>query len=490
MEKIMKKLTGLIIILAVLVLGGYYGMGVFTEKAIKKNITIINQSNGLVAEIQNYNRGWFHSDAVIKWRLHVPERAVTDADGKSQTVPAQDYQIEMPVVVYHGPLIYADHQMRFGMGYAETMLPLPEQYDKQFDDLFSKNSTKPQLDLSIFVNYIGKSDVELSLPAFKLIAKDGNGQFDWSGMETTMAVTSNMGEVNGKVVIDGMSINKDDTKITLGKVMTEFDLHQTVSGLYLGEANFTLPSFDIMVKDQKMFEVNDLSVNSSSDVEDNLFSTHFDLSLKSLLVNNETFGPGEVEISLRNLDADVLASINAQATAMQNGTEAQRQQAMMALLPELPKLFSKGAEFEISRLNMKLPQGVVDGSLLLTMPKGISSNPFELLQKIQGNAKLKMPIVIVKQLMQQSVTQQMTKQAADTQQVNAQQTPGSATTTPATTATTDPAAVAAQVDKQIASMEQSGLITVNGSDYVVEITLEQGKFTVNGKTFDPTMLKF
>ena len=49
---------------------------------------------------------------------------------------------------------------------------------------------------------------------------------------------------------------------------------------------------------------------------------------------------------------------------------------------------------------------------------------------------------------------------------------------------------AMQTDKQLGSLEQTGLITVNGTDYVVEVSLEQGKFTVNGKPFDPTMLKF
>lgn len=488
MERIMKKLTGLVIILAVLILGGFYGMGIFTEKTIKKNIEVINQSNGLVAEIQQYKRGWFRSDAIIKWRLHVPERVVTDSDGKSQTVAAQDYQMEMPVVVYHGPIIYADHQLRFGMGFAQTVFPMPEQYNKQFEELFSKESTKPQLDLSIFVNYLNKSDVELILPSFHLTAKDGNGKFDWLGMESSIALSSNLNEVDGKVVVDGMNMAKDDTKVTLSKVTSEFNLHQTTSGLYLGDATFSLPSFDVFAKDQKMFELNELILNSSSDIENNLFSTHFDVSIKSLLANNQTYGPAELEVSLRNLDADVLAAINAQATAMQNGTEAQRQQAMMALLPELPKLFSKGAEFEISKLNVKLPNGVIDGSLLLSLPKGGSSNPFELLQKIQGNAKFKMPIVVVKQLMQQSVMQQLAKQP-EMQKALLQQLQGNQAQAGQTQPTADELAVL-QADKQLAGLEQSGLIVVNGTDYTIEVSLEQGKFTVNGKTFDPSMLKF
>lgn len=484
----MKKLTGLVIILAVLILGGYYGMGVLTERTIKKNIEVINQSNGLFADIEQYNRGWFNSDAKIKWRLHVPERVVKDADGNSQTEAAQDYQMDMPIKIHHGPIIFANDGVHFGNGYAQTVFPFPEQYNKQFDSMFTKESTKPQLDLSIFVNYFNHSSIDLSLPSFKLISKDGTGNFDWMGMESSTSMSSNLDKVEGDIVVDGMKFSKDDTKITLGKIKSEYDLHQASSGLYLGEASFEIPAFDVEVKEQKMFELKEFSASSSTDIDSQLFNAHFNADLKSVTANGKTYGPGSIEVSLRNLDADVLASINQQATAMQNGTEAERQQAMMAMLPELPKLFSKGAEFEISKLNVKLPEGTIEGNLLVTLPKGDNANPFELIQKTQGNAKLKMPAVIVKQLMQQSVMQQMAKQP-EMQQALIQQLQSSQPQSSQTPPTPEQLA-AMQTDKQIASLEQSGLVTVDGSDYVIELTLDQGKVTVNGKPFDPSMMKF
>ncbi|MDI1351941.1 MAG: YdgA family protein, partial [bacterium] len=406
----MKKLAGLVIILAVLILGGYYGMGVLTERTIKRNIDVINQTNGLYADIQQYQRGWFSSDAQIKWRVHVPERIVKDANGVSQTVAAQDYQMEMPLKIHHGPFIYSNKNLRFGMGFAETVFALPAQYTQPFDAQFTKESTKPQLDLNIFVSYLCKSTVELTLPTFKLIAKDGSVNFDWLGMESTMTMSSNLDKVNGDIVIDGMSFVKADTKATLGKVTTEYNLHKTSSGLYLGDASFKLPSMNVTVKDQKMFELNDFSLESDSEISDNLFSTHFNVTLKSIFANNKTYGPGDIEISLRKLDADVLAEINRQFTAMQNGDDAQKQQAMMALLPQVPKLFSKGAEFEISKCTFVLPEGTIDGNLFLSLPQGDSTNPFELMQKVQGKARIKMPVAVVKQLMQQTVMQQMSKQ--------------------------------------------------------------------------------
>lgn len=484
----MKKLAGLIIILAVLILGGYYGMGMITERTIKKDISVINQTNGLFADIQHYNRGWFSSHALIKWRVHIPERIVTDANGASQTIAAQDYQIEMPLDIHHGPMMIVDHKVRFGMGYAETVFRFPEKYKPQFDEQFTADSIKPQLDLSIFVNYVGKSIVELSVPSFKLISKVDQGVFEWKGLESATTLAPKMDKVEGHIDVEGATFSKADAQVVLGNVNTEYELHQTSAGILLGDASFNLPSLEVMDKAQRIFSLKDFTLTSNSDIKDNLFSTHLNLALDSAFANDKNYGPGEFELTLRNLDADVLAKINQQSNIMQNGTEAERQQAMLTLLPELPKLFNKGAELELSKGSFKIPEGIIEASMLVSLPKSENTNPLEMLQKLQGNARLKVPMLLVKQLAKQSVLQQMAKQPEMQQALLQQlQTDSNQATQPALT--TDQLATM-QSDRQIATMEQNGLIVTSGSDYVVEVTLEQGKFTVNGKPFDPAMLKF
>ncbi len=482
----MKKLTGLVLILAVLVLGAYYGMGALTENTIKKNIIVINQSNGLFADLQDYKRGWFKSDANIKWRLHVPERVVKDSKGQPQTVAATDYKMDMPIKIYHGPFIFANKQLRFGMGYASSNVELPKELVEQFDTMFAKDSIKPQLDLSIFVNYFNRSKLGLGLPHFKLIAKDGTGTFDWVGMNSTTSISSKMDKVDGDIVIDGMNFNKDDTKVTLGKVSTNYNLHETLGGLFLGDASLDVPSFVVSVKDQKMFELNDFSMSSSSDVDDHLFSSHLNVELDSMIANGQNYGPAELELAIRKIDADVLAAINQQASAMQNATDTQKQQALLMMLPELPKLFNKGAEFEISKLTVKIPQGTIEGNLSLALAEGDAGNPFQIFQKLKGDAKLKVPAELVKFLMQQSLMQQVgtntETQQALTQQLQQDNLVGA---TP-----TNEELVNKQLEKQIASLQQSGLVVVDGADYTLEATLDAGKLIVNGKPFDPSMLKF
>jgi hypothetical protein len=157
----------------------------------------------------------------------------------------------------------------------------------------------------------------------------------------------------------------------------------------------------------------------------------------------------------------------------------------------VPKLLSKGAEIEISKLNFKIPEGDIDGNLLVSLPREESANPFELVQKVQGHAKVKVPAALVKVLIQQAVASQIAKQPELEQELTKQLQANSAdnNTAPQPQASQEQL-VLAQTDKQIATMQQNGLLVQSGTDFVVEMSLEQGKFSINGKPFDSSMLKF
>jgi len=517
----MKKFTGLVVILAVLILGGYYVMGLVTERTLKKDVNMINQSSGLHVEIQEYHRGWFSSTAKFNWRLHIPERIVKNKDGQSTTTPAQDYAIDMPLTIYHGPIIFADSGVQLGLGYAYTDLTLPQTYAEQFSAVFTPESTKPKMDVSILVNYLNRSRLRINLPQFKLIAKEGNGQFEWFGMTNDLTVSSNLNSIEGDLTIDGMSFLKDDVKGTVGKIYSEYDLHQTKEGLYLGDANLSFPSLVVMDKNQKVFELEQFDVHTSSDIDGGLFSSDFKTSLDKIIANGKTYGPGLLKVSIKNLDAQVLSQINMQVNKMQQGTEQERQQALMNMLPELPKLFSKGAEFKISEASFVVPEGKIEGDLLVALPKGDITNPFELIQKVVGEAKVKIPTIVVKNLMLASAKQQLSQpslqqamvdqmkndnkvpdavaaakpvdpQAAATKDDNV--APATATAIPAPAKPATPQEIEqkakAQADERLAGLIHAGLLVQKGDDYVIEFKLAEGQLSVNGQPYNSAMTKF
>lgn len=493
----MKKFIGLVVILAALVLGSYYGMGYLTEQKVKESLNFVNRSNGLAASIVEYKRGWFTSKALLSWQVHVPEQTVEN-NGQTQTTPAKDYKMQMPVTIYHGPVIVSKHGVKFGLGYAHTKLAMPPEYTEQFNNLFTNESTKPNIVVDFFVNYFGNSSIDMSVPAFKLFAKDGNATFEWMGMSTTTSVSSDLDKVGGNITVDGLTFKKDKIDTKMSTITSEYNLHKTDKGLFLGDASLSFPSFVVMDSDKKLFELGQFDIHSDSDIEDGLFSSHFKTSVEKIVANSQTYGPGNLEVAVRNLDADALARINEQAQQVQQGTDAERQRAMLAMLPELPKLFSKGAEFEVTEMNFVMPQGTVEGNLLVSLPKGEMGNPFELMQKIQGNGKLKMPAAVVKQLMTESIKQKMMSPqaqtdgqtaAATTQPTQQQSNPDTTAQAAANSSDVSQQAVTL-ADKQLATLVQNGVLTQQGTDYVIEVSLNQGQFTINGKPYNPEMMKF
>ncbi|MDI9819191.1 MULTISPECIES: YdgA family protein [unclassified Legionella] len=494
----MKKFTGLVVILAVLVLGSYYGMGYLTEQKIKESLNVINQSNGLAANVEQYKRGWFTSTATFNWRLHIPQQVI-QSDGQPQTIPARDYSMRMPVTVYHGPIIFSGRGIKFGLGYAYTDLSVPAEYMQQFNNLFTHESTKPTLAMSLFVNYLGTSSLDMSLPAFKLVAREGDARFEWLGMSTSTSVSSDREKIGGNITIEGLNFSKDQIDTQMSTVTSEYNIYKTAQGLLFGDASLSFPSFVVMSHDKKLFELGQFDLRSDSDIENGLYNSHLKTSVEKIIANDQVYGPGSLEVAIRNLDADVLARLNEQARRVQQGTDVERQRAMLAMLPELPKLFSKGAEFEVTEMNFSMPQGTVEGSMMVSLPQGESGNPFELMQKIQGNGKLKMPAVVVKQLVTESIKQKMMTPPAPQQQV----AQGTAQTQAEGNSSSDvsPAQAAANsadiseqavtlADKQLATMVENGVLVKQGTDYIIELSLNQGQFTVNGKPFNPAMMNF
>ncbi|MBA2657582.1 MAG: YdgA family protein [Tatlockia sp.] len=504
----MKKLIGLLIILTALILGSYFAMGYLTEKKVKEDLALVNQSNGLNVQIEKYNRGWFTSDAVFDWHLQIPEHEIKTPDGQSKIVAAEDYQLKMPLRIHHGPIIFAHKTVKFGLGYAHSNLLLPPKMAEQFNNMFRPASTQPHLELSLLVSYLNHTNIDLALPEFKLISKNTDGgELDWLGLTSTTNISSDRNKISGNVTIEGLRFLKDKTTTLMSTVTSEYNLHKApvAGGIYLGDASLSFPALNITMGEKKLLELTQFDVHSDTNIEEGLFNSQFKSSLEKLVVNNKIYGPGVVQIGIKNLEAEALAKINAQVSQMQQGNEQQSQQAVLAILPQLPQLLSKGAEFEVSEFNLVMPEGNVEGNLLITLPKSDTKNPFELIQKVQGNGKLRVPTIVLRNVLTQSYQQKLASpQQQQTQNIQqgivhqmqlqadqAAATPTTPTQPAATPATaTDPALeAAAMADRQLAAMVQSGVLILQGSDYLIEMSFNQGKLMVNGKPFEPAMLK-
>lgn len=461
----MKKWTGILLSLVVLLLIAYTIMGFIVKNTLNQNINSIPQNSIVGVKLNDYQRGWFSSQAVLSIKMNIPAQESKDEHGVAKMQPPVNFELNYPLIIKHGPVICSDSGIHLGIGYV---------------------TTQPQSHYYVVVNFFNETWARYAFPSFTF--KGGSGadfaEFSWQGLSATLGTSASLNNILGDWNLYGLNGSANNAAFQLGKVSDEFNLTHARDGLWLGKNHFSLLSASMSQANQKLFDLQGVELGSSSGVTEGLFNVDFSLSMDKLFVDNKTYGPGSLQLAIRNLDADAMASINQRAwTAMQNN------QNSVLLIPELlsnvPKLLSKGSELEFSAA-VGLPEGKTTATFKLTLPKTDISDPAQLLQKANGTGQVKAPISVVKELIT-ALLKNNNKQQERTTPTSQQ--PTTATSLPAistvTSAPTNPDdEIQKQADKVLQNLLEKGYIKVDGNSYFVDLKIENQKIFMNGQLFD------
>jgi len=484
----MKRILSVLVLLVVIVLGAYFSTGLVTERTLKKNLSTLNQANVLSIDLAGYHRGLFKSEAELAWQMQTPEKIIKKDDGRSVVIPPKNYTFEMPLTIYHGPMILKHGHVRLGLGMAHGELALADVYGKEFSETFTPDSIQPKLMLDAFVTYLNKTQLEVELPAFKLSFKEDHNRIEWLGLNSTFLFSPERARLQGDVALDGLHLIGEKVNLMLDKTTTSYDIYKATNGLILGEATFQLPMFQFTDENKTSIELKQVEMKSNSDVNHDRFASLFHVAFTALTMNGKAYGPAELDASAKNLDAEVLANLNGRANQLQHVgiKRGEAQQALLSLLPDVPKLLSKGAIFEISKLRIGLPEGMMHGFLRIAFPETKTNAALQLLPSVEGEGQLNVPASFVKSLLIRSVKQKLLASTA----VDAV-APVTAQSTEIQTVAVDLDQQAThQADQKLADLIQAGALQAKGSDYVLEFKLSAGRLLVNGHPFHSGMLNF
>lgn len=484
----MKKVIAVVVVLIAILLGAFYVTGVLTEKNLKQTIQAMHESNKLKVRVAKYRRGFFKSDVTLNVEIISPAKTI-EKDGRKIFRPSNTYFMPVPLSIYHGPIILAGMTPKFGLGYADTQLTIPGRYIKHFNSKYTEDSSKPQLHLNIFVNFAANTSISLSTPEFQLVSTEKDSNFHWNGMQSDVDISRSLSDIRGTIEIDGLTWSQDKTLTVLQKVDSYFKLYKSDFDLFLGDSGVNIPAAIVSQGDKKLIELNNLEVKSNSYINKSLFNSSLQGSLDKLYIDQETYKNCSLDLYVRNLDAKTLIDVNNKIKRAQNGTERQRKQAIISVLPDLPVLLNKGAEVEISDFNMTMNDGSVKGSFILSLPNDSNKNPFYLIQKIRGSGHIEISKDLLSSIlndMYRKNNAQAALPAAATKPVDATQQADTETADKVT----DPAELAKiSSENKIAEMLNRGVIVADGANYVAEIRVVQGRLIVNDKPFSSDMLK-
>lgn len=493
-----KGLVGIVTLL-VLVLASYFGTGMLIERHIREDLKLLNQTSSVQVDLDDYKRGLLTSTGNLTVNIHVPERESTSGGVK----PPQDFSHSTPLVIHHGPFIFAKDSPIFGLGYAKAKVELPKELVDKMKESIDVAESMPVMDVTFFLSYLTNSELKVSVPPFKMQGKGKQeGKFSWLGLNSQFNVTAKGKSVIGDTTIDGLTFSSPMISGSIGKLVTNYHVTLSDSGLWLGKGDFSFPSMEVTQNGKKKIELVDLKGDSKASVADGLFKQVTQISMNKLSIDNQNYGPANLNISIRKLDANVLAEINKEVSKINDADDKERQRMMFSLLPKLMALVAKGAELEISDVYFVMPQGKVEANAKVSMPEGQVQNPMMLMQKITANALVKVPKALVKDALSTVLSKKMQSKKmmqqvlAEQMQHQNQSSPSDATTT--TPSTTTPVQltpeqmqtqVTTKVDQQLASLVQAGVLVEEGDYYRVKFDFNNAQLTVNGKPFNPAMLR-
>lgn len=469
----MKKLIGIVVALGLLIVGTYYGMGWFTERSFRQVVQNIRVAKGAQLQLIKYNRGVFHSKALVNWTLTVPA-----SDDQPQTT----YIVPIPLTIEHGPMMVGKQGVHFGLGYASAQLVIPEQYLTQMNTTFGANSIFPILRLSLLIDFLNQAHLKIGVPGFHLFSQNDDSQLDWSGLTSSSVLSLNLNHMKGDATFKGLQFHRGEMQVHVDAVSSDYNIQKTRLGLYEGTASFQLKTFQLTTHGKVQLGLQRFTINSSNHEKDGLMTAKLAAHVDKIMVEDQPYGPGEFEMSLSNVDAHVLSKVNQQLQDAQKLSLLARQKVLISLLPELPELFSQGASLSISKLSFVMPEGNLQGHLTLSLPKGSARNPFQVFSHLVGEGHLQVPAEIVQEFVEGLVRQKIKQSLANTPPEQLQAAPAMLGQ--------NEEEIKQLTNKRMSSLVESGALVKQGQDYLLDVKLEHGKIEVNGKPFAPAMLEF
>ncbi|CZI15519.1 YdgA family protein [Legionella pneumophila] len=447
----MRKWIISLLLLVIIVLCSYPIIGMMALSTVKKNVDNIPKSPFLTWQLKDNQSGWFCSTAVLNLLVDLPAQENKDAQGNIKIQPALHLSMDFPVIVRYGPFIMTNNGLRFGLAWV---------------------TTKPETHYGALINYLNQTAVSYSLPSINMQGTNNGDQgkfvFVWQGVSASLKVNPRIDKASGHVTMYGMSTQVQETDVRIGKVKVNFALNRYMDDLWLGDSSIMLSSLSIITNSQPVFDLQNLGMDAWAGVNSNLLDFNLQLSLNKFVMNNNSYGPGQLKIEVKNLDPQAMAKLN--------HLNYDYPSNQIAILAEMFNLLSKGATLNLNQ-ELDTPQGHLSSSLNLALTKSSFSNPEDLLQNLKGNGQFKAPIKLVEQLLFESIKSKTATPAADMSQ--------SQVTEPLVDADAE---AHKQTEELLQKLVSKGIIKVEGDYYQASFTLENTKFTVNGQPFDPALL--
>lgn len=471
------------------------------DRVLQEQIAQVPNAPNVNLVVKDYSRGLTSASAKLRVKFDLSNLPVP--------VPPQNQKMsyDLDLIINQGPYIFS--QAKPGLAFIQSTLTLPESISKQARAQLSDASTLPQLDLSMFINFDESLKVNTAIPSFTLAHKQIPGSFVWKGMDMVYYLSKDLDSVKGQGVIKGMELKSPFASASVAKIDMQSDMQATDYGFWVGNASFIVPSVKVDAQGQTMFLLSNWKMQSRAGLDSDMLHAGMDMSLDKVSVMGKDYGPGNIDFSLKNVNANAFAEVQnlSQELRQADSLPKDKQQELNSKLEKAAiKMVSSGAEFALKNVRFKMPEGDIEAAFNLLVPKGVKvETVVQLSEHIKAAGEFSIPMVLVdtelnkkayrKIKYQQQRQRQLALQSQMNQSFDAANDENTVIKTepvqaPQMLSHQEMRDLAKQkVENQMNKLIDNQIVIKKGANYLLKFTFDKGHLFVNGKPFTPDMFE-
>ncbi|MFZ2446900.1 MAG: YdgA family protein [Syntrophobacteraceae bacterium] len=395
----MKKILSVFVILCVVVAAGYCGASWWVGAQAQKNYeALLAQKQAGIPQLmeittKSYERGIFHSTAVISFVLKKPGEA-----------PGRDEALRFTMLnsIQHGPLVLAKppHLTRTiqpALGVISTSLIREGEVGVLADKVLKQ---VPELGTSELVTILyldGSGENFLDVPSFKKKLTDDKGvefEMEWGGLTLRSRFDIGLSDVSGAVNVPVVDLRYPEFHATVKNLKNDFRAYPGIKGLSVGAMNLSCENVEYKPTDgSAASRLESAEFQSGTGVSGDTITASLLARFGKVHAEGQAYGPFVFELELRKLDAATLAAFqegmkDLQAQIGVKPDEELKQAFEASYMKLLTGLIAKAPEMELRQLKAVTPWGEFNSHLQVAIAESgasILDNPLLALTSLSAS---------------------------------------------------------------------------------------------------------
>jgi len=366
------------------------------------------------------------------------------------------------------------------MATIRTRIMLPPEIQSALDELVGQIPEIGSIWDYTIIDLDGGGEERFFIPAFRhTLGGTDKADVDWGGLSLQTRFTPGYKAVTGSFTLPRLNISAKEFDVKTFELKYSLDVQEGVAGLPLGDASLDLASIQVTDRRKaasRAVDLHGLKISSSFRASGDTITCAIAFQTAQLKLDDATYGPGILEVELRNLDANGLAKLQQAARELQAQPSQRPAEELHAMLLSkyieiLPELLKRSPEIEITRLGIATPDGDFTGKIKVAFD-GTKASSFQDASMVAKAVKAQAELKAAEKLLHRAasaIAKTQTRPGADEQKEP---------TSP--DREMDVEAMSAAV-RQVEGLVAQNILVKEDSNYSLKASYDAGQVVLNGR---------